>query len=134
LTKRTHLDTAEQPTLFAQRKKPEAVGHDQLILYALGDFQARGKALAGRELPLDRLRGAVRRAAEVFEAEMLSDEEAVSAFSRIGAQVRQVPPFVAKHPFRITVSTDVAEHAHRVYQEFVARVRAEAATPESPQA
>jgi len=132
LTKRTYIDTTEQPTLFGQRKKPGAVGHDQLILYALGEFQARGKALAGRELPLDRLRGALRRAAEIFEADMLSDEEAVSAFSRIGAQVRQVPPFVAKHPFRVTVSPEVAEHAHRVYQEFVARARAEAATPESP--
>ena len=36
---------------------------EKILLYALGEFQSRGKVLADRELALDRLRGAFKRAA-----------------------------------------------------------------------
>jgi hypothetical protein len=87
---------------------PEA---ERLVLYALGDFQARGLVLAGRDLPLDRLRGALRRSAEAHGAEMLGDEQAVAALAALGATVRRVPAFVAKHPYRVVVSAPLAERA-----------------------
>src|SRR3982750_2769534 len=102
-----------QPTLFERRSKQAAVDHERVVLYALGDFQGRGKVLAGRDLPLDRLRGALKRATEAHGIEELSDEEAVAAFRALGAEVREVPPFVAKHPFRIIVPTSLAERAQR---------------------
>ena len=101
----------EQPNLFAPEAKPVEVDDTAVVLCALADFQLRGLALAGRELPLDRLRGALRRAAEAFETEELTDERAATAFRALGAQVRRVPSFVAKHPFRVTVSTELAERA-----------------------
>jgi hypothetical protein len=107
----------DQPTLFAQGRSDDAPTGEQLVLYALGEFQARGRALADRELPLDRLRGALRRAAEAAGSDELSDEAAAAAFQTIGAQVRRVPPFVAKHPFRVTVPEDLAARALRFYQQ-----------------
>ncbi|MGH9945446.1 MAG: hypothetical protein ACRD9R_24090 [Pyrinomonadaceae bacterium] len=98
---------------------------EQLALYALGEFQTRGKTLAGRELPLDRLRGALRRAAEACAAEELSDDAAAAAFAAIGAQVRRVPLFVAKHPYRVSVPSNVAERALEFYREALARQRGE---------
>lgn len=112
-----------QPTLFEGRNKQAAVETERVVLYALGDFQARGKVLAARDLPLDRLRGALKRAAEVHGVEELSDEEAVTAFRALGAQVREVPPFVAKHPFRVIVPTALAERAKLDYQEMCAADR-----------
>ena len=106
-----------QPTLFEKRNKQAAVDHEHVVLYALGDFQSRGKVLVERDLPLDRLRGALKRAAEAHGLDELSDEDAVGAFRALGAEVRQVPPFVAKHPFRVTVPKLLAERAERDYQE-----------------
>lgn len=99
-----------QPTFF-DKQTPENFDATNLVLYALGDFQARGKVLAGRELPLDRLRGALRRAAESFGVDELDDEQAVSHLGALGAQVRRVPTFFAKHPYRITVSSELAARA-----------------------
>lgn len=107
----------EQPTLFAEQPRAGARAAEALALYALGEFQARGKTLANRELPLDRLRGALRRAAEAFGVAELSDEAAVASFEQLGAQVRRVPPFVAKHPFRVTVPPAVAARAQAFYQQ-----------------
>ena len=112
-----------QPTLFEKRNNQAAVDDERVVLYALGDFQARGKALAGRDLPLDRLRGALKRAAEAQGVAELSDEDAVAAFRVLGAEVREVPPFVAKHPFRVIVPTLLAERAQRDYQEMLAAER-----------
>jgi hypothetical protein len=53
-----------QPNLFETDQRPEI---EKILLYALGEFQSRGKVLAERELALDRLRGAFKRASEKFE-------------------------------------------------------------------
>lgn len=112
--------TTQQPTLFEKRDLG-GVDDERVVLYALGDFQARGKVLIERELPLDRLRGALKRAAEVFTIEELDDERAVATFSRLGAQVRRVPTFVAKHPFRVTVPAHLAERARLLFEEATAQ-------------
>ncbi len=108
----------KQTELFAERKTADAIATDRVVLYALADFQLRGKRLAERELPLDRLRGALRRAAEVFGIAELSDEDAVSTIQLLGGRVRRVPPYVAKHPFRVTIPTEVAERAKQFFQDY----------------
>ena len=112
-----------QPTLFEKRSNQGAIDAERLVLFALGDFQARGKVLANRDLPLDRLRGALKRASDAHDLEELSDEEAVAAFRSLGAEVRQVPPFVAKHPFRIIVTDELAEQARRIHEEILSSLR-----------
>ena len=107
----------KQTELFAEKKTDAADDPGRVVLYAFADFQLRGKTLAERELPLDRLRGALRRAAEVFGVAELSDEAAAAAIQTLGGRVRRVPPYVAKHPFRITVPTEVAERARQLYQD-----------------
>lgn len=87
------------------------------MLYALGEFQARGKLLAERDLPLDRLRGALRRAAENFDLTELSDEQAAEALGALGAHVRRVPAFFAKHPFRVVAPASLAERALDFYRQ-----------------
>ena len=89
----------------------------RLILYALGDFQERGKVLAGRDLPFDRLRGAFRRAAAAFGAPELDDEAAAATLTTLGANVRRVPTFFAKHPFRVVVPEPLAEKSRRFFLE-----------------
>ncbi len=108
-----------QPTLFEKDGTRSAIKADQVVLYALGDFQSRGKVLAERDLPLDRLRGALKRAAEAFGLEELDDRQAVAVLGSLGAAVRQVPPFVAKHPFRVTAPAELAERAYQFYREIV---------------
>jgi hypothetical protein len=121
----------EQTKLFERKKVGDAAEVEQLALYALGEFQARGKSLAGRELPLDRLRGALRRAAEDLETEELEDEAAAAAFASLGAQVRRVPPFVAKHPYRIIVATALAERAREFYEKLSSRTSGETSGDDS---
>lgn len=105
-----------QPELFAKRDEIDA---ERTVLYALGDFQSRGKTLAGRELALDRLLGALKRAAERFGHEELTDEKVASVLASVGAKVKKVPTFVAKHPFRVTVSNDTAARAAAIYDQFL---------------
>lgn len=112
-----------QPTLFERRSDDGAIAEEQIVLYALGDFQARGKVLAGRDLPLDRLRGALKRACEAYGIEELSDERAVAAFDALGANVRRVPAFVAKHPYRVVVPIELAQRAAGAYQELVLKIK-----------
>ena len=107
----------KQTELFPAKETTGAGEPDRVVLYALADFQLRGKALAERELPLDRLRGALRRAADAFGVAELSDEAAVAAIQTLGGRVRRVPPYVAKHPFRVTVPTEVAERAKQFYRD-----------------
>lgn len=106
-----------QPTFFDREKADSGAAAERLVLYAFGEFQARGHRLAERELPLDRLRGALRRAAEDFDVEELGDEPATAAMSALGAQVRRVPSFFAKHPFRVTVPAALAERARDFYRQ-----------------
>jgi hypothetical protein len=109
-----------QPTLFDRQSKQSDVSDERLVLYALGNFQARGKVLAGRDLPLDRLRGALRRAADTFGIEQLTDERAVGALASLGAQVQRRHAFAAKHPYHVIVATELAERARHIYEEIVA--------------
>jgi hypothetical protein len=112
-----------QPTFFEKRSGQDAIDPAQVVLYALGDFQARGKVLAQRNLPLDRLRGALRRASEAHDTEELSDEEAVAALKALGAEIRRVPSFVAKHPYHVIVPVELAERSRLSHQEILAALR-----------
>ncbi len=103
-----------QPTLFEEHAENGQI--EQILLYALGDFQSRGMQLVERELPLDRLLGAFKRAAEHFNAAELSDEQIAEGLEKLGANVKKVPSFVAKHPFRVTVQIELAEKAEECYQ------------------
>jgi hypothetical protein len=108
-----------QPTLFERESGPGRATDERLVLYALGNFQARGKVLAERDLPLDRLRGALRRASEAFGVEELDDERAVSALASMGAQVLRRHAFAAKHPYHVIVPKTLAERAGRIYREMI---------------
>lgn len=114
------MDAMRQPTLFDRQSNESAVSDERLVLYALGDFQARGKVLAGRDLPLDRLRGALRRASEAFGVEQLGDEHAVAILAALGAQVQRRHSFAAKHPYHVVVPSELALRAQRAYEEIVA--------------
>src|SRR5215212_5266782 len=92
---------------------------ERLTLYALGEFQSRGKILAERELALDRLRGAFKRASEYFQVAELADEKIAETLEKLGAKVVKVPSFVAKHPFRVTVQKDLAEKSFEFYRETI---------------
>ncbi|MDQ3798499.1 MAG: hypothetical protein M3384_03530 [Acidobacteriota bacterium] len=108
-----------QPNLFETRTENAGLG--KLALYALGEFQARGKILAERELALDRLRGAFKRASENFQISEPPDEEIAETLERLGAKVVRVPSFVAKHPFRVTVHGDLAARAFEFYRETISQ-------------
>ena len=116
----TRSAAMKQPTLFDERSKSRDDGGERLTLFALGEFQARGLALADRELPLDRLRGALRRASEALGCDEPDDEAAAHSFDALGAHVSRVPPFVAKHPYRVTVPPELAARALKFYEEMVA--------------
>ena len=106
-----------QPTFFDKGAGDDGKAPDteSIVLHALGEFQARGKVLADRELPLDRLRGALRRACDARGVSLLDDEQAAAAFSELGAHVRRVASFVAKHPFRVTVPPALAARAREFF-------------------
>jgi hypothetical protein len=107
-----------QPNLF-DLPPNQTVNAEKIVLYALGEFQARGKQLAERKekLALDRLRGAFRRAAESFQSPELSDDALADELEKLGAKVEKVPAFVAKHPFRVRISEDLARRALEFYQQ-----------------
>ena len=104
-----------QPTLFETNTENAEI--EKVLLYALGDFQSRGKVLADRELALDRLRGAFKRATEKFGIAELSDEQIAETLEKLGAKIVKVQNFVAKHPFRVTISFEIAERARLFYNE-----------------
>ena len=103
----------QQPNLFDNK----TIEVEKVLLYALGEFQSRGKILAERELALDRLRGAFKRATEKFGTAEFSDEEIAKGLEKLNAKVIKVPNFVAKHPFRVTIQSELAETAKKIYQE-----------------
>ncbi|HEY9285467.1 MAG TPA: hypothetical protein VIP46_18585, partial [Pyrinomonadaceae bacterium] len=45
------------------------------------------------------------------------DEAAARSFGALGAHVSRVPPFVAKHPYRVTVPPPLAARALKFYEE-----------------
>lgn len=104
-----------QPTLFDV--KTENAEIESVLLYALGEFQSRKKVLAGRELALDRLRGAFKRASEKFGIEELSDEKIAENLETLGAKVVKLQSFIAKHPFRVTISNELAEKSENFYKQ-----------------
>ena len=106
-----------QPTLF--QANADNIEIEKVLLYALGEFQSRGKVLAERELALDRLRGAFKRATEKFGLTEFSDEKIAEGLTKLGASVRQVPNFVAKHPFKITIQNELAVRAREIYQKLL---------------
>ena len=104
-----------QPKLF--EKPAETVDLETVILYALGDFQSRGKVLANRELAFDRLRGAFLRAFNKFGIPEPPDDQIVQTLKTLGASVNEIPKFVAKRPFRITVDSRTASNANSLFRE-----------------
>ena len=104
----------EQPSLFEAESAAPNV--ERILLYALGEFQSRGKVLADRELALDRLRGAFKRAAEKFGTEEFADEQIVKGLEKLDAKIIKVPNFVAKHPFRVTIYHSLASRAFESYK------------------
>lgn len=107
--------TMDQPTLYEQNAAD--VELETVLLYALGDFQSRGHELAGRELALDRLHGAFQRAAKKFDIGELSDEIIVKELKALGADVTELPGFMAKRPFRVTVSKEIADKAETFFKD-----------------
>jgi hypothetical protein len=103
----------DQPNLFEQHA--ETIETERVLLYALGDFQSRGKVLENREIALDRLRGAFKRACYKFEIAEFSDEVLAENLAKLDVKITKLPSFVAKHPFRITVSKNVAANAIDIY-------------------
>lgn len=104
-----------QPTLFDTKTDENET--EKIILYALGEFQTRGFELIDRELPLDRLRGAFKRAADHFGYEEFSDEKIADVLKNLGAKIVKVPNYVAKHPFRVTVDAELAIKAAEIYKQ-----------------
>jgi len=104
----------EQPSLFEAESAASDI--ERILLYALGEFQSRGKVLADRELALDRLRGAFKRAAEKFGTEEFTDEQIIKGLQKLDAKIIRVPSFVAKHPFRITVYGSLAIRAFEFFK------------------
>ena len=104
-----------QPGLFDPKTSFEAA---DVLKYAMGDFQDRGFELAERELALDRLLGALNRAYTAFDIVPLNDETVAATLRGLGAKVDKLPGFVAKHPFRVTVSRKLAEESSEYFALF----------------
>ena len=107
-------ETKNQPTLFEPNSKTTDI--EKVLLYALGDFQKRGFELIGRKLPLDRLLGAFKRGFEHFEISESSDREIAETLRKLGAKIDEVPTYVAKHPYRITVFQELADKSLIFYK------------------
>jgi hypothetical protein len=105
----------EQPGLFDAGAGNVRI--EEVVRYALGDFQSRGLDLAGRKLALDRLLGAFKRSFERFGIEPLNDAELAEALSNAGALVEEVPGYVAKHPYRVTVPASLADAGLELFNE-----------------
>lgn len=104
-----------QPKLFGSAAA--TVDLATVLLYALGEFQSRGHELANRELALDRLHMAFVRACEHFGMPEISDEAAANGLRDLGASVTEIPAYVAKRPYRVTVSPTLASAAMSVYHQ-----------------
>ena len=103
------------PTLLD--RPASRVSLEEVLYYALGEFQARGHKLADRELALDRLRHAIDRACETFSIEFPSDETVATELKNAGAKVVEIPNYFAKRPYRVTVTSALASQALTVYHQ-----------------
>jgi hypothetical protein len=103
-----------QPKLF--EKLDEVVDLETVILYALGDFQSRGKVLADRELAFDRLRGAFLRAFSKFGIPEPPEQTIVETLKCLGAVVIEIQPYIAKRPYRIATPLKIAAKASHLFQ------------------
>ncbi len=104
-----------QPGLFDPSQSIETT---DVLKYALGDFADRGFELAGRELALDRMLGALKRAYLAFDVLPLADDVVAESLRNLGANVIEVPGFVAKHPYRFTVDADLVETSLEYFRSF----------------
>ncbi len=109
------IDNTGQPGLF---DPSQGIETSDVLKYALGDFADRGFELAGRELALDRLLGALKRAYVAFDVLPLSDSVIADALRDIGAEVVEIPGFVAKHPYRFTVNEEIAETSLKYFLSY----------------
>ncbi|MEZ5306621.1 MAG: hypothetical protein R2684_05670 [Pyrinomonadaceae bacterium] len=101
-------NTSDQPGLFDANTEFSSL---DVVRFALGDFADRGFELAGRELALDRLMGALKRAYGIFDILPLDDRIVADTLRNLGAEVTEVPDYVAKHPFRFVVPEKVGKDA-----------------------
>lgn len=113
--KEQEVNKRAQPGLFDPKEDLDAA---DVVRYALGDFQDRGFALAGRELALDRLLGALHRSYAAFDVIALDDEAVASQLRDLGATVTKLHGFVAKHPFRVIVHQELAAESLEYYRSF----------------
>ncbi len=113
---KNRVDSGSALPLFDES---ERVNLEELVLCGLGEFQARKKQLAGRELPLDRLLGAFRRVAiEKFHLAFLPEDEKIAkALEKLGAKVKKLPSFRAKHPFLVSVEEKLAKQALEFFEK-----------------
>lgn len=103
-----------QPNLFESKAAEADIGN--VVLHALGDFQARGRRLSGRRLPLDRLRGAFDRACHRFGLVEMTDSEVAECLTKMGAEVVALEDFTAKRPFRVTAGDALAMRSLEFYK------------------
>ena len=108
-------DTGQQPGLFDPKT---SINAEDVLMYALGDFQERGFELAGREIALDRLLGALKRAFLAFDILPLSDQAIADTLRTMGADVIELPQFVAKHPFRVKVPEELGKQCREYFISF----------------
>lgn len=109
------MKMSPQPTLFESVNPGVTV--ETIVLFALGDFLARGHQLSGRWLPFDRLRGAFNRASDKLGYDQVRVEEILTQLKQLGAEVIEMPDFMAKWPYRIRVSDQIADRAAKVFTE-----------------
>ena len=100
--------------LFQLSEAPE--DFERAILFAFGEFQSRGFDLENREIALDRLLGAFSRAFERFRVVEKGDSEIAKTLESLGVKVEEIPEYVAKHPFRITVNPKIAKKSLRLFE------------------
>lgn len=105
-----------QPKLFEQAAT--TVDPQKVLLYALGEFQSRGHKLAGREMALDRLHGAISRSRRKFGIDELPNETIAQSLRKLGADVTELPEYIAKRPYRVLVPAELAQAAKQAFDSF----------------
>ncbi|MER3632581.1 MAG: hypothetical protein C4325_10810 [Blastocatellia bacterium] len=102
------MKTSPQGTLLDTARPSVKV--ETVVLYALGDFQARW-------LPFDRLRGAFSRASKQLGCEVAPIQDILAELKYIGAEIIDLPDFMAKWPYRIRIPDELARRAAATFAE-----------------